>query len=88
MCLAIPMRVVETRSVFGDLAEPQVAVVDADGIRKEVRLDLADRIPQTGDYVIVHAGFAIRTLSEDEALANLELMRQMGEGLADEGEAP
>ena len=88
MCLAIPMQVVETRSLFGDLAEPQVAVVDADGIRKEVRLDLADRIPRTGDYVIVHAGFAIRTLSEEEALANLELMRQMGERLADEGETP
>ena len=87
MCLAIPMRVVETRSLFGN-GEPQVAVVDADGIRKEVRLDLADRIPQTGDYVIVHAGFAIRTLSEDEALANLELMRQMGERLADGGETP
>ena len=77
MCLAIPMRVVATRSLFDDDSEPQVALVDSEGMRKEVRLDLADRIPTVGDYVIVHAGFVIHTLSEEEAQANLRLMREM-----------
>lgn len=86
MCLAIPMQVKELKTFFGESADPQVAVVDADGMEKEVRLDLADRIPEIGDYVIVHAGFAIHTLTEDEALTNLELMREMAAALPVDGE--
>ncbi len=37
-----------------------------------------------GDYLIVHAGFAIHTLSEEDALINLQLMREMAEGLEKE----
>jgi len=90
MCLAIPMRVLATQTTADDSTVPREAVVDADGIRKTVRLDLADRIPRPGDYVIVHAGFVIRTLSESEARANLALMRQMAEGLetGPEGSGP
>ncbi len=84
MCLAIPMRVVEVKGEPGEPLMPQIAVVDADGINKEVRLDLADRPTEPGDYVIVHAGFAIHTLSEKEALINLQLMREMAEGLGRE----
>ncbi len=80
------MQVKKLKSIFGDLADPQVAVVDADGMKKEVRLDLADRIPEIGDYVIVHAGFAIHTLTEEEALTNLELMREMAEAMPYDGE--
>ncbi|HEB69755.1 MAG TPA: HypC/HybG/HupF family hydrogenase formation chaperone [Desulfobulbus sp.] len=86
MCLAIPMRVKEIKNIFGELADPQVAVVDADGMEKEVRLDLADRIPEIGDYVIVHAGFAIHTLTEQEALINLQLMREMAAALPPDSE--
>lgn len=81
MCLAIPMQVLETKGIFGDLTDPQIAVVDADGIQKEIRLDLADQIPEVGDYVIVHAGFAIHTLTEEEAQTNLQLMREMAAAL-------
>ncbi|WP_457574394.1 HypC/HybG/HupF family hydrogenase formation chaperone [Desulfolithobacter sp.] len=81
MCLAIPMRVVEIKGGSDSLLDPQVAVVDADGIRKEVRLDLVDRMPETGDYLIIHAGFAIHCLDAEEARTNLELMREMAEGL-------
>ena len=81
MCLAIPMQVLETKGLFGDLADPHIAIVDADGMQKEIRLDLADRIPEVGDYVIVHAGFAIHTLSEEEAQINLQLMREMAAAL-------
>lgn len=82
MCLAIPMRVQE---VFGDPADPlsfPVAVVDEDGVRKEVRLDIVDRWPVAGDYLIVHAGFAIHTLDAAEAETNLKLLREMAAHVA------
>ena len=85
MCLAIPMRVLEIVEDPTGLFGSHSAVVDADGISKEVRLDLVDRPPEVGDYLIVHAGFAVNTLSEQEALRNLQLMREMAEGLNEGG---
>jgi len=55
--------------------------VDVGGIQKEVRLDIVDRRPAVGDYVIVHAGFAIHTLDRDEAEANLRLLIKTAEGI-------
>jgi hydrogenase expression/formation protein HypC len=75
------MRVLEIKEDSTGLFGTSSAVVDADGISKEVRLDLVDRPPRPGDYLIVHAGFAVNTLSEDEALRNLQLMREMAEGV-------
>ena len=49
---------------------------------------MADRIPEVGEYVIIHAGFAIRTLSEEEAEQNLSLLRQMAAVLEQEGRLP
>jgi hydrogenase expression/formation protein HypC len=88
MCLAIPMQVVELRGGSDELFDPQVAMVESDGIRKEIRLEMADRVPEVGEYVIIHAGFAIRTLTEEEAEYNLSLMRQMAEALEREGRLP
>lgn len=88
MCLAIPMQVVELRGGSDELLDPRVALVEADGVRKEIRLEMADRMPEVGEYVIIHAGFAIRTLSEEEAEENLRLMRQMAEALEREGLLP
>ena len=88
MCLAIPMQVVELRGGSDELFDPQVALVGSDGIRKEIRLEMADRVPEVGEYVIIHAGFAIRTLTEEEAEYNLSLMRQMAEVLEREGRLP
>ena len=79
MCLAIPMRVTEIRGSAGDFAVSPAALVDADGIQREVRLDIVDRWPVVGDYVIVHAGFAIHTLDATEAEINLRLIREMAE---------
>ena len=79
MCLAIPMRVNE---IHGDQDDPlsfPIAVVDEDGLRKEVRLDVVDRWPNVGDYIIVHAGFAIHTLDPAEAETNLKLLTEMAE---------
>ena len=88
MCLAIPMQVVEIRGGSDELFDPGVALVESDGIRKEIRLEMADRIPLVGEYVIIHAGFAIRTLTVADAEYNLELMRQMAETLEHQGRLP
>ncbi|MGA2710331.1 MAG: HypC/HybG/HupF family hydrogenase formation chaperone [Steroidobacteraceae bacterium] len=70
MCLAIPAIVVELRD--GDNA-----VVDLDGVRKEISLALVDGIA-VGDYVIIHVGFALQRLNVDEAERTLSLFRQLG----------
>ena len=51
------------------------------GLRKEVRLDVVDRWPEIGDYLIVHAGFAIHTLDPEEAEKNLKLLKEMAENV-------
>jgi len=89
MCLAIPMRVVEIQGGKDPLLDPERAIVDADGLRKEVRLDLVDRQPQVGDYLIIHAGFAINCLDAENAEINLALMRELADEMArEDGETP
>ena len=65
MCLAIPVRVVE-------LLSESTALVDLDGIRKEVSLALVDDV-HVGDYVILHVGYALSKLDPDEAERTLAL---------------
>lgn len=73
------MRVNEVRGEQGDPLSFPVAIVEEEGVRKEVRLDIVDRWPSVGDYLIVHAGYAIHTLDASEAETNLKLMREMAE---------
>lgn len=70
MCLAVPMEIIELR-------DNNSAVVDAGGARRSVRLDIIDRQPQIGDYVIVHAGFAIRCIDEEEAKITLQYFEEL-----------
>ena len=79
MCLAVPMKVLEIEGDPDDFLQSQIAIVDIDGIRKETRLDIVDRWPEVGDYLIIHAGFAIHTLDPKEAETNIRLMREMAE---------
>ncbi|NPA94742.1 MAG: HypC/HybG/HupF family hydrogenase formation chaperone [Thermodesulfobacteria bacterium] len=79
MCLAVPMKVLEIEGDQDDFLSPPVAVVEAQGTRATVRLDIVDRFPTPGDYVIVHAGFAIHTLTEEEAMKSLGLLADMAE---------
>lgn len=67
MCLAVPGRIVET-------LQDKKAVVDFLGVRKEVALDLIED-GKVGDYVIVHAGFAINKLNEEDARATLNYLK-------------
>ncbi len=81
MCLAIPMRVTKIEGNPDDFTTNQIATVDADGISREIRLDVVDHWPAIGDYVIVHAGFAIHSLVEEEALKNIALLRELAENM-------
>ena len=68
MCLGIPMRI---KSIDG-----MDIVAETDGVRREASLMILDAEVQVGDYVVVHAGFAISKLDEQDALETLDLMRQ------------
>jgi hydrogenase expression/formation protein HypC len=63
MCLAIPAKVIELKS-------DGQAVVDITGVQKEISLRLIED-PKVGDYVIVHMGFALNKLDEEEAQKTL-----------------
>lgn len=84
MCIALPMRVTKVEGDPEDFTSNQIATVDADGIAQQVRLDVVDHWPKVGDYLIIHAGFAIHTLEEKEALTNLKLLRELAEGTPEE----
>ena len=84
MCLAIPMRVTAVQGDPDDFISNQIATVNADGISKDVRLDIVDHWPSIGDYVIIHAGFAIHSLVEEEALKNIALLRELAENTPEE----
>jgi hydrogenase expression/formation protein HypC len=78
MCLGIPGKVVEIR----DDGPLRMARVDFGGVRKEACLAYVPEV-RLGDYVIVHVGFAISRLDEEEALKTLELLREIdAEGMA------
>lgn len=62
MCLAVPLKIVEIDGVN--------AVGEVEGLRRKLRLDFI-KDPKIGEYVIVHAGFAIDRLSEEQALEDI-----------------
>jgi hydrogenase expression/formation protein HypC len=67
MCLAIPSKIVKI--------ENNVATIDVAGVQRAASLLLVDN-PMVGDYVIVHAGFAINKINEEDALESLKLIRE------------
>jgi hydrogenase expression/formation protein HypC len=67
MCLAIPSRIVEIKEGLG--------IIDADGVIRKVSLLLLDEA-NVGDYVIVHAGFALHKIDEEAALESLKILRE------------
>lgn len=69
MCLAVPAEVLE-------LKENDMALTELGGVRKEVSLMLVDDV-ETGDYVLVHAGFAIEKIDKVEAQKTLELFEEI-----------
>jgi len=82
MCLAIPGKIVERQERDGSL----LGRVDFGGVLREVHLDFVPEA-QVGEYVIVHVGFALNRLNEEEAQRTFDLLKEMG-ALEEEGLAP
>lgn len=69
MCLGVPMLVIDT--------DGKNAVAEIDGIRREASLMMLDEPVKAGDYIIVHAGFAISRINPEEAEETLLMMREI-----------
>ncbi len=75
MCLAVPGKIVEIRD---NDPVTRMGTVDFGGVLKEINLSFVPEA-KTGDYVLVHAGFALNTIDEDEASQVFEYLREMDE---------
>ena len=75
MCLAVPVRVLQI--------DGQKALVELGGLARQASIMLVPDI-RVGDYVLLHAGFAIQKLDEREAEETLSLFAEIAEGVADE----
>ncbi len=67
MCLGVPMQV--------KIIENEMATCEIDGVQREASLMMIDGV-QVGDYVLIHAGFAIERIDEDEAQLTLKALRE------------
>ena len=80
MCLGIPGEVVEIRA-----DRPDLAMVDVSGVRRAIHIGLLDEDPPVpGDWVLIHVGFALSKIDEEEARASLEFLESIGRAYADE----
>ena len=76
MCLAIPGQVIEIVD-----SENRLALVEVAGVRRNVNVSLLDEdgaSAQPGDWVLIHVGFALSKVDEEEAHATLRLLEKMG----------
>jgi hydrogenase expression/formation protein HypC len=69
MCLAIPALIVEKQGKW--------ARANVGGVVREISLELVDKPAEVGDYVLLHAGFAIHRLEREDAEETLRLMREV-----------
>lgn len=72
MCLAIPGKIIEIK------ADGKTALVDFDGLKQEVIIALL-LDPEVGNYVIVHAGYAIEQMNENDALDAINQWKELSE---------
>ncbi len=70
MCIAVPCQVISIKE--------NMATVEIGGVKREARIDLLEDV-SIGDYVILHAGFAIQRLDADDAQETLRLLKEMTE---------
>jgi hydrogenase expression/formation protein HypC len=81
MCLAIPAKVIELYETNG----LKMARVDFGGVIKEACMEYLPEV-KLGDYTIIHVGFGLSILDEQEAMETMDLLKQI-EGLGEEGMA-
>lgn len=80
MCLGIPGEVLSIRT-----DQPDLAMVDVSGVRRAINIGLlADEAVVPGDWVLIHVGFALSKIDEDEAKAALDFLAGMGQAYEDE----
>jgi hydrogenase expression/formation protein HypC len=80
MCLGIPGEVVE---ILDD--RPDLAKVDVSGVRRAINIGLLeDEQLEPGDWVLIHVGFALSKIDEQEAKAALDFLEGIGQAYADE----
>ena len=80
MCLGIPGEIVELMDDRPDLAK-----VDVSGVRRAINIGLlTDEKLEPGDWVLIHVGFALSKIDEDEAKAALDFLEGIGQAYADE----
>jgi hydrogenase expression/formation protein HypC len=80
MCLGIPGEIVE---ILAD--RPDLAMVDVSGVQRAINIGLlADDPPVPGDWILIHVGFALSKIDEDEVRAALEFLEGIGQSYADE----
>jgi hydrogenase expression/formation protein HypC len=68
MCLGVPVKILEVKDNY--------AWVEIGGIRREISIELLEDV-KVGEYVIVHAGFAIQKLDEKEAEETLKILKEI-----------
>ena len=79
MCLAIPGQIVTV------VDEPnRIAQVEVAGVRRNVNIGLLEEGAQAGDWVLIHVGFALSKVDEEEARATLALLQRMGDAYEQE----
>lgn len=84
MCLAIPGQIVEFLPGNGD----QLALVDVVGVKRKINIGLMEGIELAlGDYVLIHVGFAMSKVDEQQAAEALSMLEMMGQTFTDELQA-
>lgn len=78
MCLSIPSKVTKIDE------ENNIATVDTMGVERKASLDLIDQPVVVGDYVLIHIGFAMNKIDEEDALASLDVYREIIEKMEEE----
>ncbi|MCE7006833.1 HypC/HybG/HupF family hydrogenase formation chaperone [Kibdelosporangium philippinense] len=80
MCLGIPGEVIE---IMAD--RPDLAKVDVSGVKRAINIGLlADQEIGPGDWVLIHVGFALSKIDEEEAKAAMEFLESIGKAYEDE----
>lgn len=72
MCLAVPLRILNIKE--------NEAIAELNGIKRNIRTDLIKNL-NIGDYVLVHAGFAIEKLKEEDAIDTIKLIQELDDAM-------